>query len=204
MRSCFFAQRLYAKTMQGKPAIPDVFTMSNCAKAKLQNEERIELHDKLSLTGAKISVNRLPAGAGVPFAHSRKSNEEIYGFLEGAGKAVIDGEEIPLAAGDWLKIAPRRKAAVLRRSGLRHSLRLHSVQRAFPRRLYRRRRNRLLISKKSAGKSRASFYYRQKSNSRNQKVSKSSRFPTRFAVRWELSIASNYPDFESLPDSKSM
>ncbi len=92
--------------MQGKPAIPDVFTMSNCAKAKPQNEERIELHDKLSLTGAEISVNRLPAGAGVPFAHSRKSNEEIYGILEGAGKAVIDGAEIPLAAGDWLKIAP--------------------------------------------------------------------------------------------------
>lgn len=95
--------------MQGKTAIPDVFTMSNCAKAKPQNEGRIELHDKLSLTGAEISVNRLPAGAGVPFAHSRKSNEEIYGFLEGAGKAVIDGAEIPLAAGDWLKIAPAAK-----------------------------------------------------------------------------------------------
>ena len=80
--------------MQGKPAIPDVFTMSNYAK----NEGRIELHDKLSLTGT-----------GVPFTHSHKSNEEIYGILEGAGKAVIDGAEIPLAAGDWLKIAPAAK-----------------------------------------------------------------------------------------------
>ena len=68
--------------------------MSNYAK----NEGRIELHDKLSLTGT-----------GVPFAHFRKSNEEIYGFLEDAGKAVIDGEKIPLAAGDWLKIVPSAK-----------------------------------------------------------------------------------------------
>ena len=83
--------------------------MSNYAKTNTQNEGRIELHDKLSLTGAEISVNRLPAGAGVPFVHSHKSNEEIYGILEGAGKAVIDGEEIPLAAGDWLKIAPAAK-----------------------------------------------------------------------------------------------
>ena len=83
--------------------------MSNYTKTNTQNEGRIELHDKLSLTGAEISVNRLPAGAGVPFVHSHKSNEEIYGILEGAGKAVIDGEEIPLAAGDWLKIAPVAK-----------------------------------------------------------------------------------------------
>lgn len=83
--------------------------MSNYAKTNTQNEGRIELHDKLSLTGAEISVNRLPAGAGVPFVHSHKFNEEIYGILEGAGKAVIDGEEIPLAAGDWLKIAPAAK-----------------------------------------------------------------------------------------------
>ena len=83
--------------------------MSNYTKTNTHNEGRIELHDKLSLTGAEISVNRLPAGAGVPFVHSHKSNEEIYGILEGAGKAVIDGEEIPLAAGDWLKIAPAAK-----------------------------------------------------------------------------------------------
>ena len=83
--------------------------MSNYAKTNTQNEGRIELHDKLSLTGAEISVNRLPAGAGVPFVHSHKANEEIYWILEGAGKAVIDGEEIPLAAGDWLKIAPAAK-----------------------------------------------------------------------------------------------
>ncbi len=35
-------------------------------------ENRVELHDMLSLTGAEISYNSLPAGAGVPFVHSHK------------------------------------------------------------------------------------------------------------------------------------
>ena len=58
---------------------------------------------------AEISLNTLPAGANVPFVHSHKANEEIYGVLSGKGKVVIDGEEISLAAGDWLKISPMAK-----------------------------------------------------------------------------------------------
>lgn len=83
--------------------------MSNYTKTTLGREARIELHEKLGLTGAEISVNELPAGAGVPFVHAHKENEEIYGILAGKGKAVIDGEEIPLAAGDWLRVAPAAK-----------------------------------------------------------------------------------------------
>ena len=42
-------------------------------------ENRVELHDMLSLTGAEISYNSLPAGAGVPFVHSL----QVYNaFLE--------------------------------------------------------------------------------------------------------------------------
>ena len=83
--------------------------MKNYTKTNAGNEARVELHDKLALTGAEVSVNRLPAGAGVPFVHSHKNNEEIYGILAGKGKAVIDGEEIALEAGDWLKVAPAAK-----------------------------------------------------------------------------------------------
>lgn len=83
--------------------------MKNHAKTNIGNEGRVELHEKLSLTGAEVSINQLPAGASVPFVHSHKNNEEIYGILSGKGKAVIDGEEIELAAGDWLKIAPAAK-----------------------------------------------------------------------------------------------
>lgn len=83
--------------------------MKNYAKTNIGNEGRVELHEKLALTGAEISINRLPAGAGVPFAHSHKSNEEIYGVISGKGKAVIDGEEVTLAEGDWLRVAPKAK-----------------------------------------------------------------------------------------------
>lgn len=80
--------------------------MANYAKTNIGNEGRVELHEMLGLTGAEVSVNKLPAGAGVPFVHAHKDNEEIYGVLEGAGSATIDGEDIELAAGDWLRVSP--------------------------------------------------------------------------------------------------
>ena len=83
--------------------------MTNYTKTTIGKENRIELHEKLSLTGAEISLNELPAGANVPFVHSHKENEEIYGILSGNGKAIIDGEEISLSTGDWLKITPVAK-----------------------------------------------------------------------------------------------
>lgn len=83
--------------------------MENFTKITIEKESRTELHEKLSLTGAEISINELPAGANVPFVHSHKQNEEIYGILSGKGKVVIDGEEILLTTGDWLKISPAAK-----------------------------------------------------------------------------------------------
>lgn len=83
--------------------------MNNFSKVSVGQDARTELHDKLSLTGAEISINNLPAGAGVPFVHSHKNNEEIYTVLSGKGKAVVDGEEIELSTGDWIRISPAAK-----------------------------------------------------------------------------------------------
>ena len=83
--------------------------MANYAKISVDDNARTELHEALGLTGAEISINELPAGAGVPFVHSHKQNEEIYAILEGNGKVVIDGEEIALSKGDWLRVAPSAK-----------------------------------------------------------------------------------------------
>ncbi|MGN1316355.1 MAG: cupin domain-containing protein [Acutalibacteraceae bacterium] len=83
--------------------------MKNYTKTSTENESRIELHEKLSLTGAEISINQLPAGASVPFVHFHKNNEEIYGIIAGKGKVIIDNEEVELSAGDWLKISPTAK-----------------------------------------------------------------------------------------------
>ena len=87
----------------------DVQELLGHSDVSTTKENRIELHEKLSLTGAEISLNELPAGANVPFVHSHKENEEIYGILSGNGKTIIDGEEISLSTGDWLKIAPAAK-----------------------------------------------------------------------------------------------
>ena len=81
----------------------------NYNKTTVADGARTELHDTLSLTGAEISVNSLPAGACVPFVHAHKQNEEIYGVLEGRGHAVIDGDNVELKAGDWLRISPAAK-----------------------------------------------------------------------------------------------
>lgn len=83
--------------------------MSNYSKWDATNEPRTELHDLLGLTGAEVSINHLPAGAGVPFVHHHKKNEEIYIILSGKGTAVLDGEKIDLNAGDVVKVAPCAK-----------------------------------------------------------------------------------------------
>ena len=83
--------------------------MKNYSKISIKEEPRTELHDALGLTGAEISINTLPAGAGVPFVHSHKQNEEIYAILEGKGSAVIDGEKIALTAGDFIRVSPAAK-----------------------------------------------------------------------------------------------
>ena len=64
--------------------------MANYSKTNIGNESRVELHETLALTGAEVSINKLPAGANVPFVHSHKNNEEIYGIIAGKGKVVID------------------------------------------------------------------------------------------------------------------
>ena len=110
--------------------------MSNYTKTNVGYEGRTELHEVLSLTGAEVSVNSLPAGASVPFVHSHRNNEEIYGVIAGKGTAIIDGNKagqstdvelsmetcaniggsgtpdgvtvtVEITAGDWLKISPK-------------------------------------------------------------------------------------------------
>ena len=95
--------------------------MANFKKVSVETGARVEQHDLLSLTGAEISVNSLPAGAGVPFVHSHKQNEEIYGVLAGRGRAVIDGETVELSAGDWVRVSPaaKRQFSAAADSGIR-------------------------------------------------------------------------------------
>jgi len=67
---------------------------------------RVMLKDKLSLTGAEISANHLPAGKSSPFAHSHKRNEEIYLFTSGKGLFWLDGTKHPVTEGTAVRVSP--------------------------------------------------------------------------------------------------
>lgn len=96
--------------------------MANYQKINASGADRIELHEKLNLTGAEISVNLMPAGAGVPFVHAHKKNEEIYIVLEGKGTMTLDGEKVELEANDCLRVAPsvKRQLSAAADSGIRY------------------------------------------------------------------------------------
>jgi len=72
----------------------------------LNSITRVTLKEKLDLTGAEISANRLPAGAAIPFAHSHKRNEEIYIFTSGKGLFYLDGTKIPVMEGTAVRVSP--------------------------------------------------------------------------------------------------
>ena len=80
--------------------------MSHYTLAHLEEAPRNELHDLLHLTAAEISRNTLPAGGSVPFVHRHRKKEESYLVLDGRGTLYIDGEELPLRAGDCFRIDP--------------------------------------------------------------------------------------------------
>jgi len=64
------------------------------------------LGENLGLTGCEVSLNRLPAGKGMPFVHAHKKNEELYMVLSGNGTFFVDGEEFPIQEGSMIRVAP--------------------------------------------------------------------------------------------------
>jgi mannose-6-phosphate isomerase-like protein (cupin superfamily) len=66
---------------------------------------------ELGLTGCEVSLNRLPAGKGMPFVHSHQRNEELYIVLRGSGTFFVDGEEFPIQEGSLVRVAPEGERA---------------------------------------------------------------------------------------------
>ncbi len=60
----------------------------------------------LGLTSCEVSINKLPAGKGMPFVHAHKKNEELYIVLSGKGTFYVDGEEFPLSEGCLVRVSP--------------------------------------------------------------------------------------------------
>lgn len=61
---------------------------------------------QLGLTGCEVSLNRLPAGTGMPFVHAHKKNEELYIVLRGSGTFYVDGDEFPVRKGSLIRVDP--------------------------------------------------------------------------------------------------
>jgi mannose-6-phosphate isomerase-like protein (cupin superfamily) len=67
---------------------------------------KLFLKQPLGLTGMELSLNKLPAGAAVPFLHRHKAHEELYLFVRGKGEFQVDGEVIPIEEGTAIRISP--------------------------------------------------------------------------------------------------
>ena len=86
--------------------------MANYKLVHSEPAPRVELHEALGLTGAEVSINTVPPNGGVPFVHVHTNTEELYIVLEGKGELWIDGETLPIQAGDSFRIDPAGKRAI--------------------------------------------------------------------------------------------
>ena len=62
--------------------------MASYTKMTVGKENRTELHEKLALTGAEISLNTLPAGANVPFVHSQRQMRKSTVFFPAKARSL--------------------------------------------------------------------------------------------------------------------
>lgn len=66
---------------------------------------KLFIKEFLAMTGMQISVNKLPAGGGVPFLHKHKENEEVYLFVKGRGQMQVDGEVFEVEEGSIVRVS---------------------------------------------------------------------------------------------------
>ena len=67
---------------------------------------KLFLKDSLDMTGMELSLNKLPAGQGMPFYHRHREHEELYIFLKGRGQFMVDGSVVDVQEGSVIRVAP--------------------------------------------------------------------------------------------------
>jgi len=67
---------------------------------------------QLGLSGVALGLINLPPGQGYTFTHHHREQEEVYIVLAGRGRILIDGELVPLTAGDLVRVDPASRRAL--------------------------------------------------------------------------------------------
>lgn len=67
---------------------------------------KVFLKELINTTGMEVSIGSIEAGQSVPFYHSHKQNEEVYIFLSGEGRFILDNDEIAVESGTIVRVAP--------------------------------------------------------------------------------------------------
>jgi quercetin dioxygenase-like cupin family protein len=77
--------------------------------AKSYGVDGVEAHfarDALELQHCGVSLQRLDAGARIPFGHRHERQEEVYVVVSGGGRLRLDDESIDVRALDAIRVAP--------------------------------------------------------------------------------------------------
>jgi len=97
----------------------DIGKFSDTAEYSMENTDiglkipsKIFLKKALNLTGAEISINKMPSDTAFLGNHKHKENEEIIIVISGTGSALVNENEIPLKEGSVLRISACSKRAV--------------------------------------------------------------------------------------------
>lgn len=78
----------------------------------LQIPSKLFLNKILGLTGAEISINKMPSGTGFTGNHKHRKNEEILIVLSGTGAIKVDEKEISAKEGTIVRIKTGAARAV--------------------------------------------------------------------------------------------
>ena len=94
-------------------SVANIGALSNTKNAEFSHEAvgtikgKNFIKDTLALTGMEVSLNVLPAKAGMPFYHIHNKNEELYIFVKGQGQFQVDDETFDVKEGSLVRVAPK-------------------------------------------------------------------------------------------------
>lgn len=62
---------------------------------------------RLELRSVALGLIHLEADRGYTFTHRHREQEEVYIVVEGSGELLVNGESVPLARGDFVRVSPQ-------------------------------------------------------------------------------------------------